>query len=171
MLLSPHIVPLFVVCFHKAKGFWDRRFTCDTTQTRQTIQSEYENIYIGPEFLLENRLGQVLAIFWMTFFIMPAIPTVCMVNVLSLFFMYWIDKFLLLRFYRSPKSINDELISNFVHKFKWALFVHAILGTFMLSNQNILSSDTYIHTNVIEESNKLVETWTGGNIVIAERYK
>jgi len=55
---------------------------------------------------------------------------------------YWIDKFLLLRFYKSPKNFDDSTIKFSVSMLKISLPFHFIIGFFMLSNLNIMSSDT-----------------------------
>lgn len=55
---------------------------------------------------------------------------------------YWIDKFLLLRFYKSPKNFDDSTIKFSVSMLKISLPFHFIIGYFMLGNLNIMSSDT-----------------------------
>lgn len=57
---------------------------------------------------------------------------------------YWIDKFLLLRFYKSPKNFDDSTIRFSVSMLKISLPFHFIIGYFMISNLNIMSSNTSI---------------------------
>jgi len=93
-----------------------------------------------------------------------------MINVLVIFVMYWVDKYLLLRFYRTPRNISDEVILFTVQKFKWAFVIHAIFGVFALSNPNILSSGVAAPSSQMEKANMLLETWSGGYIFIPERF-
>jgi len=65
---------------------------------------------------------------------MPTIPTIFLIMIINFFIIYWIDKYLLLRFYRTPKNYDEETIMFTLSKFKWAFLIHAILGTIMLSN-------------------------------------
>jgi hypothetical protein len=55
---------------------------------------------------------------------------------------YWIDKWLLLRFYKSPKNFDDSTIKFTVSMLKISFPTHFIIGYFMLGNLNIMTSDT-----------------------------
>jgi hypothetical protein len=45
---------------------------------------------------------------------------------------YWVDKLLLLRFYRSPKNFDETTINFSLKMLKLAPLFHFILGYFML---------------------------------------
>lgn len=54
-LFTPHI-PLFVKYLHVAiRRCHDRRWSLNARETRKTVQSEYEDLYTGPKFLLQIR--------------------------------------------------------------------------------------------------------------------
>ena len=74
------------------------------------IQQEYEELYIGPEFSLDARLAQVISITWVTFMYSAALPIMFPMCVLNFIIIYWVDKWLLLRFYRTPKNYDDKII-------------------------------------------------------------
>jgi len=137
--------------------------------TRQIIQSKYESLYIGPEFYIEQRLAQLIAVIWTAFFFMPAFPAIFAYLIAIIFVFYWFDKVLFLRFYRVPRNSDDKTIAYAIHLLKYSFLWHAIMGTFLLSNQNIFSTKTYF-TAYIGDANALLESWTGGKIFIAERY-
>ena len=138
-LLTPHIIPMCLIAFALVRRFWDRKMSMDMNITRKELQSNFEKLYIGPEFLLNTRLSQIITLIWTTFFFMPAIPTLSLVMVMVLVMIYWVDKFLLLRFYRTPKGYHEEIIQFCLKQLKWTLVFHGIMGVFMLSNEKLLS--------------------------------
>jgi len=50
--LSPHFGVLLHSVFLQCRRWKDRRFTLDVRKTRQVVQSDYEDMYTGPEFIL-----------------------------------------------------------------------------------------------------------------------
>jgi len=54
---APHILPLFYFIYYKMRQCWDRSCTLDKSKTKKKIQSNYEKLYIGPEFMLDARLA------------------------------------------------------------------------------------------------------------------
>ena len=168
-IAAPHAYPIMLFTFYKGRQIWDRSFSCDITKTKKKIQSKYEKLYIGPEFTLDARLGQIIALFWVTFFFMPAIPTLFMIMSVNFILMFWIDKYLLLRFYRTPRNYDEKTIIYTVQNLKWAFVLHGILGAFMLSNQSILSSKNYFAPE-FETVKKLTKTYSGGKLLISDRF-
>jgi len=57
MVILPHFFTIFQSCFLCCKRCADRRFGFNTKNTSKIIQSEYEDLYTGPEFILEVRYG------------------------------------------------------------------------------------------------------------------
>ena len=54
----PHAFPTFVLFVFCVMRWYDRRGSCnDTSKSRMLLQDEYEELYVGPEFLLEARLA------------------------------------------------------------------------------------------------------------------
>jgi len=169
-LLVPHFIPLALWVRAKVARAWDRGCTCNFDKSRHIIQSKYEALYIGPEFLLEQRLGQVVALVWVTFALMPAIPTLPMILVPVLLVMFWVDKVLVLRFYRTPQACNEDIILLTVRKFKWAFLWHGVMGAWMLSNPSLLSSDPYNVSSHVDAVDGLLRNWSGGKMFVPERF-
>ena len=58
------------------------------------MQEDYEELYMGPEFLMEVRYSQIMTFFFITLMYSSGIPVLYIISMLQFFFMYWIDKFL-----------------------------------------------------------------------------
>lgn len=104
------------------------------------MQSDYEDLYIGPEFDIDARLAQIVAIIWVTFMYSPGLPVLFLITAINFFLVYWIDKWLLLRFYRTPKNYDEICINFSLDEMKIAFIFHFILGSAIYSNDKILTS-------------------------------
>jgi len=78
----------------------DRRCTFDTKNTSKIIQSDYEDLYTGPNEVLEVRYGQVMATIFVTMTFSAGIPLLYPLTFGILFVQYWIDKYLVFQYYR-----------------------------------------------------------------------
>lgn len=94
-----------------------------------------------------------------------------MCNILTFFVMFWVDKILLLRFYRTPENINDEILKVFLKKCKYVFFIHGVVQVWILSNPTIMTSSTF-ETSDGEDGDMIAlqKTWPNGNLVLAQRF-
>lgn len=76
---------------------------------------------------------------------MPAFPSMFAYLIAIIFVFYWFDKILFLRYYRVPRNSDDKTIAYAIKLMKYAPIWHGIMGTFLLSNQNLFSSKTYLN--------------------------
>jgi len=95
---------------------------------------------MGPEFQLDARLAQIVAITWVTFMYSPGLPILFLMAIVNFFIIYWVDKWLLLRFYRKPKNYDETSIQFSIHEMKFAFFFHLVIGSLVYSNDRILSN-------------------------------
>jgi hypothetical protein len=137
----PHLTPLILLVLFK---FWqkcDRSWSKDKRKTKQLLQSSYEWLHIGPEIMLDNRLAQIVCLTWCTFQFSIALPFIVVLTTINLFCMYWVDKYLLLRFYRSPKNYDRRPINYVLHLLKFTFLMHFIFGILFISNSDILTNN------------------------------
>ena len=120
---------------------WDRKCSFDKKITKQTTQEEYENLYTGPEFILQLRLAQVLSMMFVTMTYSSVLPILYLVSFLSLLITYWTDKFLILRYFRSQNQFTGDLSKKVVEIIPLAAVSHFIFGLQMFSNKSILHSE------------------------------
>ena len=100
---------------------------------------------------------------------MPAFPAIFVYIVAIIFVFYWFDKILFLRFYRVPRNSDEKPLTYAINLLKYGILWHGIMGTFLLSNQNLFTTKTYF-TPQLDQANALLENWSGGKIWISERY-
>jgi hypothetical protein len=61
----------------------------------------------------------------------------------SIYFLvtYWMDKFLLINYYREPPNFDSCMVKEIIYTFKWAFAFHLILTFCMYSNTNLLPNE------------------------------
>lgn len=137
----PHMLPTAQMLFWKLRKIWDRGCCKDSTRSKQFFQSDYEKLYIGPEFALDVRLGQIVVFVWVTFMYSVGLPVLFAISALNFTIMYWVDKYLLLRFYRTPPNYDESTIHEATGFMSFAFFLHAITGFFMISNHTLMNHE------------------------------
>lgn len=82
----------------------------------------------------------------------PGIPILYGFLAMFLFFCYWIDKYLLLRFYRIPPNFNNFLNKIFNYTLLTGIFFHLIFAIWIYGNENIFpkSDDLFSFLDVIK---------------------
>ena len=104
------------------------------------LQSEYENLYIGPLFNLDARLAQIIAFTWVTFMYSAGLPILFLITAVNFMLIYWVDKWLVLRFYRTPKNYDEVCINFSLEEIMLSFVFHFIIGAIVYSNEKILTS-------------------------------
>jgi len=52
---TPHIGSIVGMIITSIKRLFDQKCKCDPKKTQKKFQEDYENLYIGPQFLIEIR--------------------------------------------------------------------------------------------------------------------
>ena len=138
-IISPHVVPLSLYTYHQFMRFKDRGYTSDTGKSEQLIQIEYEKIYIGPQFKLETRLSQIIELVWVSFMYSSGLPSLIALNFLNFTIIYWLDKWLLLRFYAKSMNYDEKFSKSVMNELKYPFAFHFIIGRLVYANSNIFS--------------------------------
>mmetsp|Transcript_511 Transcript_511/g.521 ORF Transcript_511/g.521 Transcript_511/m.521 type:complete len:488 (-) Transcript_511:930-2393(-) len=138
-ILAPHFVPFILFIIYKSRRCLDRGCSLDDRRSKKLLQQEYEDLYIGPEFSLDARLAQMVAFVWTTFMYSSGLPVLFVITAVNFLLMFWIDKFLLLRFYRTPKNYDETCIYFSLGEMKYSFVFHFFLGALIFSNNKILS--------------------------------
>ena len=114
--------------------WYDRKFSNDYGQTRQIIQNDYENVYLGIDLLLEFRYGNMLTILAFTFMYSSSIPLLYPIAMTFFMMTYWVDKFLIFRCYKEPVKFDAQVALKTLSWYKYILFLHALGFVLMYSN-------------------------------------
>ena len=82
----------------------------------------------------------MIAITWVVFMYAPGLPILFPLTAINFFIIYWIDKYLLLRFFKRPKNYDEESILFTVDQMKYSFIFHMILGAVVYSKNTILNA-------------------------------
>ena len=138
--IQPHVGLLVKAVILNIRRFIDRGCTQNKRKTKQVTQDEYEDLYTGPEFILQLRYSQILAQIFITITFSSGLPILYSITFVSLFISFWVDKFLMLRFFRKQNKFTSSLSASFVSLLPFAIIAHVIYGFFIFSHPNILKS-------------------------------
>ena len=152
----PHLFPLIIWAVVGIMRCCDRRCRCDQRKSKKILQDDYEELYVGTEFVMDSRMAQILAIIWATFMFSPALPLLYPIAVVNLTNIYWLDKLQVLRFNRIPKNFDEGLVIKLLNYAKLTFPIHFVTGCILLSNQKILASVEVKESPFVED----VNTWS-----------
>ena len=138
MCLMPHAANISMQILFCTRRCWDRRCTCDNRKTRKLIQSDYEAVNTGNEFMLEFRYSNILSVMAVIFMYSSAMPILYFFGVFFFFITYWIDKFLLFNYYKKPVMFDSYIANQSLNWFKWILLLHCFGFLVMFSNSEII---------------------------------
>ena len=138
-IVTPHLSSFCKLLFFGALRCFDRGCSCNARRTRKLLQEEYQDTYMGPEFLIEVRYSQIVSSFYILLLYSSGLPLLYFVGFVSFWLMYWIDKYLFVAFYKTPPRYGVELNEIARNMMQYGLVGHFILGFFMYSNSQIFA--------------------------------
>eukprot|EP00771_Trimastix_marina_P002719 gnl/Trimastix_PCT/3874.p1 GENE.gnl/Trimastix_PCT/3874~~gnl/Trimastix_PCT/3874.p1 ORF type:complete len:907 (-),score=223.87 gnl/Trimastix_PCT/3874:4-2664(-) len=105
------------------KRFFARRFS--------STQNELNLGYEPPEWDLEIRIAELLKVMFVALLVCPAAPLVLPLTAAFLLCLFVVDRYNLLRRFRSPRLYSYDVARRITLTFPWAFHVHA-LAAFIL---------------------------------------
>mmetsp|Transcript_14014 Transcript_14014/g.23808 ORF Transcript_14014/g.23808 Transcript_14014/m.23808 type:complete len:888 (-) Transcript_14014:196-2859(-) len=151
MILTPHMGIFFHFTARAIFRCYDRSCTCNYKNTKRPTQDDYEDLYTGPEYILPVRLAQMVAIVYMGMTFSSGLPVLYLVLTVKMFLTYWVDKILLLRYYRLTSGYTRFLTTMATQTLPLAAVVHFLFGFIIFSYPFILN--TQINPTIWGESN------------------
>eukprot|EP00753_Platysulcus_tardus_P015322 PLAT4965.1.p1 GENE.PLAT4965.1~~PLAT4965.1.p1 ORF type:complete len:1865 (-),score=744.73 PLAT4965.1:152-5044(-) len=130
-VVAPHIAPLL---------HWLVVAPIVRATVTPYTQSKLREQQLGPVFHLEVRYATTLSTFTVSFMFAAGIPLLLPVACAAMLLTYWVDKLLLLRFYRQPPQYDSQLSEQVVTTLQWALLVHLLMTAWMFSTPQVLRS-------------------------------
>lgn len=91
---STQIMQLLYYLWNLTKRFWDRGFSLDLKKTKQLIQEDYEQIYIGPEIDIQMRYAETLSIIFVVLLYSSGMPLLNILLPFNFAFTFIVDKYL-----------------------------------------------------------------------------
>lgn len=119
----------------------DRGCSKDIRKTKKIMQEEYEAVYTGPLIQYDTRFSVMIAMIWVIMMFAAAIPFLYFSGAVLCFVLYWTDKTLFVKFFRTPPKHGSSLGHQVRGIIEWSLIMHLFMGLYMLSNPEIFSSE------------------------------
>ena len=73
-------------------------------------------------------------------FYSSGMPALYLIGCINFFVLYWVYKTLLVKFYQITTSFNQDMAVKSIRFYKFAVVLHLIMGSFMYTNSDILST-------------------------------
>ena len=143
-------VALTIVAPHSARLFWwfltwVRRHC--TSRARHyfsfgmgrfaSSQRALNELFLGPKFRLSSRIPQMLVPIFATMTYGAGMPILYLICCLTFGVFFWVEKFLLLRYYRLPPRFGPELLNWAANMMFYAILWHIVFAVWMLSTPHI----------------------------------
>lgn len=138
---TPHLANSLIWAFKPIRRCYDRKWTKDARKTRQIFQKKYIELYLNPEMLFEERLANTITIIFTCIFFGAGEPLLYFVAFVSLMISYWMDKWALLRFYKTPVNFSKSVVRATRQSIYIAIIFHLGISYFMFSNREIFDID------------------------------
>lgn len=135
-MASPHFVNLLI--FYPINIIKRKFFT-----NRYKTQHELNSIMGGPEFDMSTRVSQVLCTIFSCYIYSGGMPLLNVVCFITLFCVYWVDKYLILRYYRTPPLYSNEINDKVISIFPYAILIHCGVSLWMYGSESIFPQDLY----------------------------
>lgn len=100
------------------------------------LQEDYEEMYIGPEFLIDQRYSIVMCIAFTVMTYGIGMPLMYPIGMMFMISVYWVDKYLFLRFYRKPPMYDVVMNQTCVSIFNYSIVIHGMISLYVFSNDN-----------------------------------
>jgi len=133
-IVTPHIGAFVGKFIGSLMRCCDRGCTLNTLKTKKLLQEDYEELYTGPEFLIEIRYSQILTTFFIIMIYSSGMPLLYFISMLQYIATYWVDKYLFLRLYRTPPRYGMEMSDVVRRIMVIGVFIHFAIGFYMYSN-------------------------------------
>lgn len=130
------------------KRCWDRGLKLsfvsdpkeDKIRTKKELQGEVNDLYTGDQIASHFVYAQNYTYLWCVMTYSCGLPILYPMACLFYVVLYWVYKFLLLKFYSKTTKFNEELPLFTVNYIRLGLIWHVIASLFMISNTDILMS-------------------------------
>ena len=112
-------------------------------------REEYLALYIGPEFDIGTRYSMILTTLFVTLVYSSGMPLLYVVCFFYFFILYWIDKLMILRFYKKPPKTDIYIANLFNIIILFGMVIHYAFGIWTYGNKNILTDNSNSSLDVV----------------------
>eukprot|EP00397_Hematodinium_sp_SG-2012_P004434 GEMP01004446.1.p1 GENE.GEMP01004446.1~~GEMP01004446.1.p1 ORF type:complete len:860 (+),score=85.48 GEMP01004446.1:197-2776(+) len=109
---------------------------------RAATQHDLNQLYTWPNFQLATRLAGLLNVMFSTMLYSAGVPLLSIIATVTIFLVFFCDKFLLLRASKMPPVYDQSLLLVFKELFPLACFLHATFAIYMFGHSLVFPSDS-----------------------------
>ena len=147
-IFVPHIIPILRMCVTKQIV---RRRARAAHQSFVT-QRELNDVFEGPSFDMATRLGYVLNTCACTLTFSSGLPILVPMAMASFFVSYWVDKYLILRYYKRPPQIKSTTIVQAFSTLPLVVLMHLFISMLTFGDSTVfVSTKMYNYDTTVPE--------------------
>lgn len=120
----------------------DRGCRFDKRRTKRFLQADYESVYTGDNLEFTVRYALIIATWFMIMIYSLAIPFLYFAGLCIFISMYWTDKCLFVKFYKTPPRYGTEITRRVFFLLEFGIIMHFMVGIYMISNPDTFSSSS-----------------------------
>jgi len=173
MIINVITVPAIVLgenIARKIKRCLDRGCGCSEKSTRKKLQKDYEELYMGPEFLIDFRYSQILALVFVCFLYSGGMPFLYITSFAQLLLTYYFDKTFLLKICRLPKNYDEKLESIIRTTLYVIVVVHLLFTIFMYGNSDIFNQTVSVFTSFTTSVNTITSNISNASSGVVTKF-
>ena len=108
--------------------------------TTYLLQQDLNSLYVGPQFDMVYRTGQLLSTIFFAAMYSSGLPILLVFALLTILTSYGVDYLLLLRFYRRPPQRDHRLHQQMCRCLPYALLLHLSMAVWTFGNDQLLGT-------------------------------
>lgn len=139
-IFAPHGLAVIMFIYYSVRRCIDRDCGKSKRASKKVLQRDYEELYKGPEIIMDMRLAQIIALTWVTLMYSTSIPLLFLLTTIAFTLMYWLDKYLMFRFYRLSKNYNSKPINLTTKFLRWSILAHCASTIYTLLHKGMIES-------------------------------
>jgi hypothetical protein len=142
-IFTPHLNALITWLIKKCKRWLDGGIcNCGKRRTKKKTKKEYIDLHTGPEFNIGLRYSQILTTTFAILVYSSGLPILYICCFFYFLITYWIDKWLMLRFYRNPPHIDLYVSNIFTLIILFGVIVHFSFAIWIYGNGELLTDSS-----------------------------
>lgn len=116
-------------------------------------QTQLNEAGLGPEFPIYYRLADLFTVIFLSLMYGAGLGLLYFISAMAVFFTYWADKYLFLRYYRIPPQYSIDIFRPLTSLLPWGLALHSVTSAYIYSGYQIFPYDSIEYFTGKEDAN------------------
>jgi len=130
----------------------------DVNNTNKQTRKDYKELYTGTDFLIDGRIAQILMLLFINFMYGAGIPLLYPVTLLTVIFIYWVDKVLFLKLYKLPKNFDEKIQETVRLTLEFLLLIHISFAIWTYGSPDIFGNENQLSSTYQNEVSQSVSS-------------